>query len=87
MSIPKLTELTNISLGNLGGKYSGAATITPATGFVFQAVQILADSTITLVGDITGITAIPMLAGTVVYGRYTSCTIAAGGSVICYNGV
>jgi hypothetical protein len=28
-----------------------------------------------------------MLAGTVVYGRYTSCTIAAGGSVIAYYGV
>lgn len=87
MSIPKLTELTNISLGNLGGKYSGAATITPATGFVFQAIQVLADSTITLVGNITGITTITILAGTVIYGRYTSCTIAAGGSVIAYYGM
>ena len=87
MSLPKLTELQNTSLGNYGGVCSGAATITPATGFVFQAIQVLADCTITAVGNVSGITAKSLLAGTVVLGRYTSVTIGAGGLVICYYGV
>ena len=72
--------------GEYGGKYSGAATITPATGFVFVAVQVISDAVITLVGDITGITGVTVYAGTIIYGRYTSITIASG-SVIAYNGV
>jgi N-acetylglucosamine kinase-like BadF-type ATPase len=86
MSIPKISETIQTSIGAYGGKYSGAATITPATGFVFVAVQVISDAVITLVGDITGITGVTVYAGTIIYGRYTSITIASG-SVIAYNGV
>jgi hypothetical protein len=86
MSIPKISETLQTYVGAYGGKYSGAATITPATGFVFVAVQVISDAVITLVGDITGITGVTVKTGTIIRGRYTSITIASG-SVIAYNGV
>jgi hypothetical protein len=38
------------------------------------------------VGNITGITSVSISAGTIIYGRYTSITLASG-SVMAYYGV
>jgi len=73
--------------GGYGGKYiSTTAATTPDTGFVFVAIQVIADCSITLVGNITGITTASVDAGQVIYGRYTSVTLASG-KVIAYQGV
>jgi len=75
------------TIGGYGGKYiSGTDATTPDVGFSFIAVEVISDAVITLVGNVTGITTVSVLAGTVIYGRYTSCTLASG-SVIAYQGV
>jgi hypothetical protein len=81
------TNLLQASLGQSGGKYIADTTATtPDTGTVFVAIQVLSDAVITLVGNIEDITAVSVDAGSVVYGRYTSVTLASG-SVIAYQGV
>lgn len=87
MSQARTTEILNESIGGYGGKYIATTdATTPATGYNFVAVQVIADAVITLVGDITGITTVTVTAGQVIYGRYSSITLASG-SVIAYNGV
>jgi hypothetical protein len=78
--------LMEASMGQAGGKYSEAATITPDTNYVYVAIQVVTDAVITCVGNPTGITTITFTAGTVIYGRFKSVTIASG-SVIAYQGV
>ena len=89
MSQARTTELLETSIGSLGGQYITDCVTdatTPATGFKFVAIQVITDCSITLVGNITGITTTGITAGTIIYGRYTSLTLASG-SVIAYNGV
>lgn len=75
------------SMGQAGGKYiSSTDATTPATGYVFVAVQALEDTVLTAVGNITGITGVALGQGQVLYGRYTSITLASG-SVVAYNGL
>ena len=73
------------SMGNYGGKYSTASTITPSTGYIFNAVQVLTDAALTCIGNVTGISSVTLTAGSILYGQYTSITIASG-SVIAYYG-
>jgi hypothetical protein len=74
-------------LGYLGGKYTASTSaVLPDTGYVFFAIQFITDSVITCVGNITGLTSISISAGTIIYGRFTSFTLASG-SVIAYYGV
>ena len=73
------------SMGNYGGKYSTASTITPSTGYIFNAVQVLTDAALTCTGNVTGISSVTLTAGSILYGQYTSITIASG-SVIAYYG-
>ena len=81
------TNLMQSQLGQLGGKYIATTdATTPDTGYVFVAIKVIEDSVITLEGNITGITSVTLLAGEVVYGRYTSCELTSG-KVIAYNGV
>lgn len=80
-------NVANMSVGNYSGKYvANTASTTPATGYVFNAIQVLTDSVVTAAGNIAGLTSVSLTAGTVIYGRYTSITLASG-SVIAYNGV
>ena len=86
MSIPRQTQIEESSMGQEGGKYIATTdATTPDSGYVFTSIQVISDAVITLVGNITGITSVSVLAGTVIYGRYTSCTLASG-SVIAYQG-
>ena len=85
----KLEDILNngkCSMGQLGGKYSGAATITPDTGYVYVALQVITDAVLTCTGSPTGITSITIMAGTIICGRFTQVVIASG-SVIAYQGV
>lgn len=84
--LEEVAEASAASMGNKGGKYiSNTNATTPDTGYVFNAIQVVTDCVITCVGNITGITAVAVKAGNVVYGRYTSITLASG-SVIAYYG-
>jgi hypothetical protein len=74
------------SMGQYGGKYSGNATITPDTGYVYVALQVITDAVVTCTGSPTAITAITFTAGTIIYGRFTQVVIASG-TVIAYQGV
>ena len=77
----------NSSMGQSGGKYiANTDATTPETGYTFVAIQAIEDAVVTLVGNITGITSVTLSAGSVIYGRYTSVTLASG-KVIAYNGV
>jgi hypothetical protein len=81
-----LHVLDNTAVGNLGGKYIATTdATTPAEGYVFNAIQVITDCSITLAGAPSGITTVSLTAGMIIYGRYTSCTLASG-SVIAYNG-
>jgi hypothetical protein len=79
-------NILNTTMGNLGGVYSGAATITPESGYIFNAVQIITDAVLTCTGAPTGITSITFAAGTIIYGKFTQIVIASG-TVIAYQGV
>jgi hypothetical protein len=82
------TDVKNVldaSMGNLGATYSGAATITPASTYIFNAIQVITNAVITCVGNPSGITSVTLTAGTIIYGRFTSITIASG-TVIAYQG-
>lgn len=74
-------------LGYNGGKYiSTAITSTPDTGYTYYAIQVITDTVITCVGNVTGLTSVTLAAGTIIYGRFTSVTLASG-SIIAYQGV
>lgn len=72
-------------MGQVGGKYSTAGTITPDTDYIYVAIQVITDSVLTCIGVPTGITSITLSAGTIIYGRFTSVTITSG-TVIAYQG-
>jgi hypothetical protein len=81
-------ERINLSMGNYGGKYSGAGTITPSSGYIFNAIEVLTDSVLTCVSrNIEGITnvTLTLTPGIVLYGEYTSITITSG-TVMAYHG-
>lgn len=82
----ELISAINQQSGELGGRYASSGTLTPSTGYVFFALQAIADSVITAVGNVSGITNLSVSAGTVIYGRFTSITVVSGG-VIIYDGV
>lgn len=85
--LDSLDENSKSSLGQNGGKYiTGTGATTPDSGYFFTAIQVITDCSITAVGNITGITAASISAGTIIYGNYTSITLASG-SVIAYYGV
>lgn len=74
-------------LGYLGGKYTASTSaVVPDDAYVFFAIQFITASVITCVGNVTGLTSITITAGTIIYGRFTSFTLASG-SVIAYQGV
>lgn len=76
----------NTSMGNRGGLYiTDTNPKNPINGSVFNAIQVITDCVITCIGNITSITSVTLVAGTVIYGRYTSITLASG-SVIAYYG-
>lgn len=79
-------ELIAASMGQFGGVYSGPATKTPASGFVFVAFKVLTTAVVTCTGNISGLTAIEIPAGETIPGRFTSVEIVSG-SVILYQGV
>ncbi len=85
-SLRKIKEVLNASMGNYEGQYSGAATITPSEGYIFNGVRVVSDAVLTCNGNISGITAIAFPAGSVFEGRFTSIVIASGG-IIAYQGV
>jgi len=85
-SLKQIRENSDASMGNLGGAYSGAATITPATGYVFNSIYVVTEAVITTVGNVTGLTAITIPADRTIYGKFTSVTIASG-TVIAYQGL
>lgn len=78
-------DVSDAMMGNLGGVYSGAATITPAATYIFNAIQIVTNAVLTCTGAPTGITAIAFESGTTIYGRFSQVVIASG-SVIAYQG-
>jgi hypothetical protein len=87
MSQLRTTDILETSIGSYGGKYiANTNATTPDAGRRFVAIQVITDCVITLVGNITGITTVALTAGTIIYGRYTSVTLASG-RVIAYQGV
>lgn len=78
--------LEEADMGQCGGKYSGAATITPDTDYVYVKVQVITEAVLTCVGSPTAISTITFSAGTIFHGRFSSITIASG-SIIAYQGV
>lgn len=78
-------NVNDAMMGNLGGVYSGAATITPAATYIFNAIQVITEAVLTCTGAPSGITAITFEAGTIIYGRFSQIVIASG-TVIAYQG-
>ena len=81
------TEINYANSGGYGGKYiDDTNATTPDTGYVFTEIYTLEATTMTLVGNITGITSVAVPADRTIKGRYTSITLASG-SVVAYNGL
>ena len=85
-NLENISENSDGSMGNLGGQYSGAATLTPAALYNFTAVQIITDAVVSCVGNVSGLTTISLSAGVIIYGSFTSVVITSG-TVIVYNGL
>jgi len=80
-------RIEKATIAGYGGKYIASTDATaPDDNLSFIAIQVIATAVITLVGNITGITTVTVATGTVIYGRYSSITLASG-SVIAYHGV
>jgi hypothetical protein len=86
MAVSEKGSILN-STGVYGGKYiSTTSAITPDTGYVFFAIQVISDAVVTCIGNITGLTSISIGAGTIFYGKFTSITLTSG-TVIAYHGI
>jgi len=86
MSVGRTTEILEESIGGLGGQYitdTNEATPNQPRFICIQAIEDTVVSTVTGNIDIDGIT---LLAGTMVYGRWTALTLTSG-KVIAYEGV
>lgn len=86
MNIPR--EILKSSLGGYGGQYISSTTaVLPDANRKFVAVQMLADGTLTLVGNISGITGVTVLAGTIIYGEYDSVVVPSGEAIAYQGGI
>ncbi len=86
MHINEIKHIIKASMGQYGGQYSGAATITPDDGHIFVGVRIVTDAALTCNGNVSGITNITFEAGTSFEGRFTEITIISG-TIIAYQGL
>lgn len=77
-------------MGGYGGNFiSDTAAHTPATGYVFVALQAVADTVISAYSPAFGgnaLTGVTLTAGTVIYGRFTTVTLTSG-KLLAYQGV
>lgn len=80
--------------GQVGGKaITGTSAVTPADGFYFIAIQVIADAAVSAQGDVTGatnpdLTALTTIkAGTTVYGKFNSITLTNGEAIGYYSKV
>lgn len=89
-TIINVADLQNAQLGGFGGDYIGdTAAHTPGTGYVFVALQVLADSVLSAYApafDGNTFTGVTLTAGTIILGRFTSVTLTSG-KVLAYKGV
>jgi hypothetical protein len=85
-NINEMKHTLKASMGTYGGAYSGAATITPADGYIFVAVRVLTDAVLTCNGNMSGITAIAFDANTTFEGRFTEIEITSG-TIMAYQGI
>lgn len=84
--INEMKHIIKASMGQYGGQYSGAATITPDDGYIFVGIRVVTDSVLTCNGNVSGITAISFEAGSQFEGRFTEITITSG-TIIAYQGI
>ena len=89
-TITNLGEVLNASLGQRGAEFiSDTAAHTPATGKVFAALQIIDDALLSAYAPAFSgntFTGVQLVAGTVIYGRFTSITLTSG-KILAYLGV
>lgn len=88
MSVAKLVELNQETLGSYGSKrITTTDATTPTTGFKFIAIQITEDAVFTtLTGNMANSSGLSLMAGTIIYGIFTSITLTSG-KCIAYMGV
>lgn len=81
--------------GQYGGELiSDAATHTPPTGYVFSAIQVMANAVINLltvdasapIENSAGFTGLAVSAGTIIYGKFSSIDLTSG-TVLGYYGI
>lgn len=88
VELDELVSMARVEIGQYGSnRITTTATTTPDSGKVFVAIQITEDAVFTtLTGNMANTTGLALSAGTVIYGRFTSITLASG-KVIAYMGV
>ena len=80
----RTTQILETSMGNLGSELIGTVAATIAAPYKYTALQFISDSIVSVatdaVGasnvDLTGFTVI--LAGTVIYGKWSAITLTSG---------
>jgi len=82
----EVLSASNLTLGRFGSdRFTDTASHTAPTDYIYFAIQAESDSVITsLTGNMTNATGISLLAGNVLYGRFTAIQLFSG-SVICYK--
>jgi hypothetical protein len=85
-NVVNTATLLSEQTGKTGGKYIATTSeLTPDSDHEFYAIQVIADIVITAItGNVTGLNGATITAGQVVYGRFTSITLASG-SIIAYQ--
>jgi hypothetical protein len=84
----KVESIKNIIVGGHGSKrINTTGNVTPDTGFVFVAIQVVVDTIFnTLTGNMTNSTGLSLSKNTIIYGRFTIVDLTSG-DVIAYQGV
>lgn len=78
-----ISEKANIK-GSMGG-YGGEIQSTGTHNGNYCAIKALETSTVTVTGNISGFTSIPILGGDCVPGEFTSVTVTSGKVILYYS--
>ena len=85
MSQERTTQILEESIGNAGGQYIVDTNEATPNSRRFIAIQAITDTTISSITGNIDISGAILLAGTIVYGKWTALTLTSG-KVIAYEG-
>lgn len=80
-----VSEIVSSSMGGNGGAYVTVGTYEPPDGYHIAVIEARTESSITAVGNVTGIATRTLEVNGKFYGKYTSVTIHSGEAILYYG--